>query len=337
MKSTSVLTPLLALATALIFAAVGCGENPRSAPARAKAERRSPRPAIAAEPAGVTNHPPLVESIRFEPEEPISGDRVRALVEASDGDDDSISFRYEWTLAGETLDVDGSELNLTGAQKGDYLELRVWANDGQVEGADESESIRIGNSPPSLDRITIEPSRAIVAGTDIVARPDARDADGDALTFRYEWTVDGRSVYEDGSVLSTRKLRRGQVAQVSVVAHDGEDASETLQSPELPIANAPPRIVSQPGAPPDGGVFRYQVRAEDPDGDEDFQFELEQAPDGMQVDSTKGIITWEPAPDQSGTHDVFVTVDDLHGGRIQQRFEVTVGDADAGSPAAGNW
>ncbi len=78
------------------------------------------------------------------------------------------------------------------------------------------------------------------------------------------------------------------------------------------------------------GVFRYKVAAEDRDGDAQLQFRLKDAPAGMSIHPIRGDVTWSPAPDQAGTHTISVIVDDLHGGRSSQTFEVTV-SAPAGS------
>ena len=213
------------------------------------------------------------------------------------------------------------------------MKLKVTAREGKDESGEVTASTRVANSPPRLERVIIEPSRDIVAGMEIVARPEAHDADGDSVSFRYEWSVDGRRQREKGPVLSTRRLRRGNVVQVKIVALDGEGESEGLQSPDLPIVNSPPRIVSKPGASSLGGGFRYRVKAEDADGDRGLQFRLENAPNGMKVGTLNGMITWSPEPGQSGTHPVSVVVDDLQGGQSKQSFEVVV-NIPEDSPAA---
>jgi hypothetical protein len=325
---------VLGLALGLAVFACGGGEEPATAPDDADVGRESESSEMVAKPAEPANHPPRIDQLRFEPEEPTSGETVRAVVDASDADGDSLWFRYAWGLEGEPVGDNSREIVLRGASKGDRLELSVTASDGKAESPPANAYVHLGNAPPQLAGVEIQPGGGIVAGMDIVARPDARDADGDALKFRYEWTVNGRSVREDGPVLSTEKLRRGDVARVSVVAHDGEDESEMLSSLDLQILNAPPKIVSVPGAPTDDGVFRYQVEARDPDGDSDLQFHLEGAPEGMSVDPTGGTITWQPAADQPGTFSVSVFVDDLHGGRSRQLFEVVVGGPGGGAPPA---
>ena len=187
---------------------------------------------------------------------------------------------------------------------------------------------------PRLVRVEILPAEGLVAGTPIIVRPEARDADGDPVSFEYEWTVNRRRVREKGPSLETKGLRRGDTVVVQIVATDGEDPSEPFVAPALEVANSPPRIVSQPGEPSEEGTFRYRVAAEDPDGDLGLQFHLEQAPEGMEIDNLSGTIHWVPRPDQVGAHAVSVIADDLQGGRSRQSFEVTVGTPDAVPAAA---
>ena len=81
--------------------------------------------------------------------------------------------------------------------------------------------------------------------------------------------------------------------------------------------------------------YEYQVFASDPNGDF-LTFELISAPDGMQIDPLRGLITWTPDPDQPfvpiedpddptddpnieilGITDVIVQVSDGRGGGIR--------------------
>jgi hypothetical protein len=290
-------------------------------------------PSSPAAPAG--NAAPRIVDVRFEPERPTVADSVRAVVETADAEGDPVWLRYVWEIAGASIDGKSREISLQGAAKGARIDVTVVANDGKNESNPRSASTVIRNAPPRLERVEIEPGSEIVAGRPIVARPDARDADGDAIRFRYRWTVNGRQVSEEGAALSTEDLGRGDTVQVEIVASDASDDSEPLTSPKLTIVNAPPRILSLPVEPSHDGTFRYRVSAEDPDGDVDLQFHLEQAPDGMRIDALTGAITWAPSSDQLGTHTVSVVVDDLQGGRTRRTFEVTVGGpADAAPPAA---
>lgn len=323
---------------ALIGGVAACGGEDAPAPQTpAQVEPAASASATTETPSAVPeagNATPVIGRVRFEPERPVTGDSVRAVVEASDPDGDPVWFHYVWELGGAPVDNESRELVLAGASKGDRLEVTVVANDGKGESGPTHAMTQVRNAPPRLERISIEPPGEIIAGMPIVVRPDGRDVDGDAVTFRYEWTVGGRPVPERGPSLSTEDLQRGDVVQVTVVATDGEDESEALVSPRLPIVNAAPRIVSRPSEASNDGVFRYQVSAEDPDGDMNLQFRLENAPEGMSIDALTGAVTWTPAPEQTGTFDVAVIVDDLQGGRVRHTFQVTVDPPGGAAPPA---
>jgi len=136
--------------------------------------------------------------------------------------------------------------------------------------------------------------------------------------------VKGRMATESGPVFSTDGLRHGDRVWVQIVASDGEDQGATLKSKEIVIANSAPVIVSQPEGAGEDGVFRYRVRAEDPDNDSGLQYTLVAAPEGMTISSGYGAIEWKPGPDQSGTHIIEVSVQDREGAQSAQRFEVVV-------------
>jgi RHS repeat-associated protein len=69
--------------------------------------------------------------------------------------------------------------------------------------------------------------------------------------------------------------------------------------------------------------YLYQVRAADADGDT-LSYQLTQAPAGMQIDPTSGLITWVPTAAQVGPNSVTVQVEDGRGGIDTQSFVVTV-------------
>jgi hypothetical protein len=322
-------------ALALCIGLVACGDElaPRGAepvvdpmPTAGASSPRVPEPAAG-------NTPPRILSIRFEPEQPTVADRVRALVEIADPDGDAVWLRYTWDVGGRRLDSDRPQVALQGTSRGDRIEVTVIASDGKHESPPVKASTQTRNARPLLERVQIEPGAAIVAGKPIVARPSASDPDGDSLRFLYRWTVNGRQAHEDRAVLATDTLRRGDTVQLEVVATDGIEDSEPLNSPRLRVLNAPPRIVSLPAEPSNDETVRYQVRAEDPDGD-DLQFHLEQAPEGMRIDALTGAIRWAPRSDQVGVQTVSVVVDDLQGGIVLRTFDLTVSAAGDAPPAA---
>jgi hypothetical protein len=329
----NVSTLLWTLALALGFAGCGDGPAPTSETAAVDPPARAAASTAAAPAAQATgqNSAPRIGSIRFEPEEPTAGESVRAIVEAADPDGDSLWIGYSWRIDGEPVPGDTPRLLLRGVRKGMSVEVFVTARDGKDASDTRRQFTDVRNAPPDLGRIRVEPSNEVVAGTPIVVRPEASDKDGDAMTFSYAWRVNDVAVREEGPQLATERLNRGDRVQVVVWASDGHDSSEPVSVPELLIVNAPPRIIEISGAPQYGGEYFYRVRAEDPDGDHQLQFELEDPPQGMSIDALSGEISWRPEPDQVGSHSVAVVVDDLHGGRSRQSIEVTVSAPDVGA------
>lgn len=277
------------------------------------------------------NQPPVIERISLSPRNPRPGERIRARVEAHDPDGDAVHLRYEWRVRGERVG-DGPSLHPEGHPKGTVIELRVEPHDGDLEGAIETATVQIGNQPPVMVGIVLEPLGEVSVNHDVVASPRAIDPDGDALEFRYAWTINGEPGPGDEAVLPKEAFERGDRITLTVTADDGRDESEPLESQPFEVVNAAPAITSTPGGFGDDGAFRYQVAVSDPDGDRRLRYRLLEAPEGMTVDLLKGTVVWTPAESQTGSHPVVIEVDDMAGGRATQSFQVQV--AFDGSPPA---
>ncbi|MBW2667216.1 MAG: hypothetical protein JRE13_13070 [Deltaproteobacteria bacterium] len=279
---------------------------------------------VSGNPGNAGNRPAQITSVRFEPAEPMADEAVRAVVKASDPDGDPVKLIYAWEVAGRAVGRGTQRLVLDGASRGDDFQVSVVATDGRAE----SEPFRfrgtVANRPPRVERLTIEPATRITAGMTLVIRPEGSDDDDDDISFQYAWTLNGESIDHDGPEFDTRSLTRGDVVTVAVRAHDGTDVSEPLAAPEFQVVNQPPRVVSTPSRSLPGGGFHYRVEAEDPDGDRQLRFELEDPPAGMKIGAVSGEIEWRPTDDQTGHYTVRVIVNDLKGGRIAHSFDLNV-------------
>ncbi|GAI70506.1 unnamed protein product, partial [marine sediment metagenome] len=90
-----------------------------------------------------------------------------------------------------------------------------------------------------------------------------------------------------------------------------------------PIVNYAPIITSIPGDTAIIGVaYLYDVNATDPEGDV-LTYSLTKKPDDMTINSTTGLISWTPAPDQIGNNPVIVKVSDGKKATTQS-FTITV-------------
>jgi hypothetical protein len=285
------------------------------------------------------NSAPVVESIALNPRNPLPGTPVEANVDVWDPDGDPYRLSFEWKVNGE-LAASGSRPRFapSDARKDDRIEVTVVATDGRLESQPVSERTRIGNRPPLLQGVLLDPQGKVRSGDDLLASPEANDPDEDELRFEYTWLVNGSETGKRGREFSTRGLARGDKVRVRVVATDGSDASRPEESREVTLGNSAPLIREIPSAQTDEGLFRYVFEAEDPDGDRNLRFRLGKAPQGMRIDPILGVATWRPKASQVGVHPVEVIVQDTHGDGSALRFEVTVtatpGDSADQPPAA---
>src|SRR5262249_18601179 len=107
---------------------------------------------------------------------------------------------------------------------------------------------------------------------------------------------------------------------VKDVAGNVASQSYTLS---VQAANRPPVINSTPVRSTTAGlVYRYDVKASDPDGN-GVTYALSTAPAGMTIDAL-GRITWATAVADIGTHPIPVVVTDVFGASASQSFDLAV-------------
>jgi Bacterial Ig domain len=319
------------LAAGLALAA--CGGDDASTTTTGAAMDSAPKPPQEQKTAAL-NSAPVIQAVVIEPRDPRPGDEVTARVTASDPDGDPVQLEYDWIVDGHNTGESGASFRVSGAAKDSYIEVRVIASDGTAQSLPESASVRVGNQPPLMQGIVIEPLGEVTAGHDVIASPRATDPDGDPISYHFRWDVNGTTMPETGPTLAATNYHRGDKIVVTVVATDGNDESEPLRSDPITVVNAAPKITSTPGNIDDDGVFRYKVTAEDPDGDRGFRYRLVQGPKGMNLDVVDGALTWAPAPDQAGKNPVQIEVADIHGGKATQSFVVNVAFEDEKAPDA---
>jgi hypothetical protein len=326
------------LSLALVGLLAGCGSEeaprPKTTPVGGNAADAAAPAAKAGSAPLAGNRPPVIRRIGLRPSRPTPGSIVAADVDAFDPDGDEIALSYAWTIDGSRVGEDRRTLLLDDVSKDSVIQVTVIARDDDARSDAETVTARVGNRPPTMLGVVIEPLAEVRADHDIAARPRARDPDGDALEFRYRWSVNGETVEDDDEVLPASHYQRGDQIELTVVAFDGEDVSDPLHSAPFPVVNSPPRITSIPGGFDPEGTFRYAVLAEDADGDRGFHYRLETAPEGMAIDMVSGELTWVPTPDQAGSHPVVIEVGDRKGGVATQSFDIRVEFEQEPAPAS---
>ncbi|MCG6916238.1 MAG: putative Ig domain-containing protein [Deltaproteobacteria bacterium] len=205
--------------------------------------------------------------------------------------------------------------------KGDFVSVQVRvAQAGADRDPVTSDPVLIGNTPPVVDWVSIGPAPPS-STTSLEAVAKGSDLDNDKLSFSYQWTVSGEPVVgQEGPTLASNYFKRGDQIEVTAVPYDGTDWGQPGSSVKVTISNSPPIIKSTPPGELRGGTtYRYQVQAEDADGDT-LTFSLQgEPPKGMVIDSQTGVVEWQVViPEKPVTYVYEVVVEDPEGAKSIQ-------------------
>lgn len=138
----------------------------------------------------IADTPPGITSLKISPEIPVTGDKIKALVETYDKENDYVRLDYYWSING----VQSSESSDTLShifKRGDRISLTVIPDDDKRKGNPKSLTIIIGNSLPSIQPI---PGSHAFDGSEYSYQVKAADPDGDTLTFSLKSTPDGMTI-----------------------------------------------------------------------------------------------------------------------------------------------
>jgi len=204
------------------------------------------------------NHAPIFRDLALSPADPRTNTLLSASADAYDPDINlsiaggTVTLTYEWSRNGVVLAATGSALDLALAgngDRGDTITVRVTASDGELTTA-ASRSVVIGDSGPSV-AVNLN-SAAPSTNAALTATAIGMDPDGDALSYRFVWKVNGivrRSTSGSTSTDSfdlgvTGNGDRGDAVVVEVVASDGTLESGLATASASVVNSAPSVAVS---------------------------------------------------------------------------------------------
>ncbi len=175
-----------------------------------------------------------------------------------DVDGDEITLSYTWWADGRV--VDGNQRTWTiSATRGQEVLCQVTPRDDRDPGSPIlSPSITIANTAPERPEYTVEPAVASRAEPLTVKVSATEDADGDAVSVKVEWAVNGTAITPASPLsLPPSAFKKGDAVSITVYADDGFDTSLSSTSTKY-IQNAPPTAprISIPEGP-------YVVRGAD--------------------------------------------------------------------------
>ena len=104
------------------------------------------------------------------------------------------------------------------------------------------------------------------------AETDAQDEDGNPLSFKYRWLVNGNVLREVTTrSISPDLLKKGDTVSVEVVASDGQAETPAYVTEPVVVVNTHPvvnRVTLELEPSAVQGLMKAKVEAADPDGDE---------------------------------------------------------------------
>ena len=280
------------------------------------------------------NHPPVVRAATLHPAPLVLTGPIVVHVDAQDVDRNPLSFRYRWIVNGQPVrNQDGEQLLPELLKRGDAVSVEIWPHDGMVEGRPfTSEPVVVGNSPPMVAHLAIEPE-SVSPGVRVQVRADLSDVDRDVIRVSYRWWKNDALVQEgEAAELDTAGFSRGDILSVEAVPFDGVQKGQAVRSVPIRVGNSPPRILSAPAKSIVNNRYDYQVEATDAESDA-ITFSLETAPPGMTIDEHKGSVSWQISPDQLGVHKVRILAKDSQGAITFQEFELNLTPAVPAKPA----
>jgi hypothetical protein len=262
---------------------------------------------------------------------------------------------YEITKTGELvriIDASGIQgmLNLSGLAmapgSNDSTQMNYWIVDRAVDnGSDPNENdgklyeLTLGptssNTAPVIESVAIDQAAPKTNDT-LTVTVVAADADGDPLTYQYQWRKNGTDLA--GRTSPTLNLSqagngdKGDQISVRVTASDGKTTSTPVTSAPVTVVNTDPsfnqNLADRTGS--EGEVVNLSAGATDPDGDA-LTYEATGLPPGLSIDPASGRISGTIASGAaSGSpYPVQVTVSDGAEVDATDDFTWTVGEAGA--------
>lgn len=188
----------------------------------------------------IVNSPPTVE-LTLDVDQVTTRDDVTAQATTADDDEDFVDVRYVWHRDGTPTSLDQLTLPASETRRGEVWELQATPTDGDDLGLRQSVTVEVVNTPPSLASVAIQPDVARTTDT-LTAHPSGvEDLDGDPVSLRYTWFVNGVAVPDvEGPELPSSAFVKGEVVAVQAVPDDGFEEGDAVVSGELVIQNTPP-------------------------------------------------------------------------------------------------
>ena len=222
----------------------------------------------------VVNSPPPPPEVAFSPGRPRAIDGLTLqFTQRPDPDGDQVTWRTTWFRQGVRYEAppDQTQIRRGVPKKGERWGVEVVALDGQAESTPVRAEVVIADTAPGAVVVALCDG-PVPSGTvpELKVVKPATDPDGDTVTYRYEWSLNGSPQPGSQPRLGVA-LKKHDVVRVQVTPWDGE-----LPGPSVVATcagrNTPPtapEAVLEPAAPTalSGLAVKIRKPASDADGD----------------------------------------------------------------------
>jgi hypothetical protein len=200
-------------------------------------------------PVTVLNSAPTVTSATLDRLAPVEGNTVGVLFSGvSDPDSDPLTYTYAWFVNGVQA-ATTSTLPSSLFARGDTLYATVVISDGSLSASVTTNTVTVANSLPVMGAVSLSPTSPTTLDS-VTASYSATDADGDPITYRFAWTLDGVAVAGvDGAILPEAAFGKNRDIRVTVTPNDGVGDGPSLASATIRSRNLAPTLATASFSP----------------------------------------------------------------------------------------
>ncbi len=222
----------------------------------------------------VSDTPPVLTGVTLSSAAPTEADLLSAVLgAASDDDGDTISYRYDWYVLGRLAGT-GDTLPAIHYARGDDVYVVVTPWDGTSYGASVTSAVAtVADALPVVTAVTLSPA-APTTDSVVTAAATNTDADGDPVSLRYTWYVDGVAMSTSAlaTLDGTTSFAKGQRVEVEVVPNDGLADGTSVRSAVVEVRNSAPTapaVAIVPASPRSGEALTCNLTTPSTDADGD--------------------------------------------------------------------
>lgn len=239
------------------------------------------------------NAPPTSPRVEIGPDAPTTTESLSAVITTPSTDinkRDEVTYTYTWTQNGEPVaDLTEATVPAERTTKGDIWEVTVTPMDDKVTGVPDTASVTIANTPPVLTVASLSAAGIREADTLSCVAGETSDIDGDEVTLKTQWVVNG-TVVSEAETIDGNTFSKGDTVACQLTPFDGEADGASQLSETITILNTAPSapgVTLSPSAPWAGEALSCGLAtpSSDEDGD-DLTYTATWTVDGADFNTT---------------------------------------------------